>query len=275
MSVDSSQTAAVPEGYAVLIRTLNSAQALPASVASLKAQSQAPTEWVFVDSGSTDATATLVPAGSKWHRYSAKEFNFSKALNEGLGLVREPFVLIISSHTRLVNPDAVAYGLARLQEDNSLGGAYYSDDTPGPLRHEVIDRQSFDGFNGLWNTCALVRMSLLRERSFREEVFSAEDQEWSGWLINQRGGRIARISGGERHCDNQHMGKPSKLLNEYVSIAYFTRRQLMSWSNIARQIRLATGPARMRRMGRRFYLTLAWRLAACHFRPPAYQSKYF
>jgi glycosyltransferase involved in cell wall biosynthesis len=275
MSVDRSRTAAAPEGYAVLIRTFNSAQTLPASVASLSAQSQPPTEWVFVDSGSTDATATLVPAGSRWHRYSAIDFNYSKALNEGLALVREPFVLIVSSHTRLANRDAVAYGLARLQEDAGLGGVYYSDDTPGSLRHEVIDQQSFDGFNGLWNTCALVRMSLLRERLFREEVFTAEDQEWSGWLINERGGRIARITGGGRHCDNQHMGKTSKLLNEYVSIAYFTRRQLMGWSNIAQQIWLAAGPARARKRGRRFYLQLAWRLTACHFRPPRYQSKYF
>jgi glycosyltransferase involved in cell wall biosynthesis len=275
MSVDRSQTAALRNDYAVLIRTFNSAQTLPASVASLKAQSKPPTEWVFVDSGSNDATATLVPKGSKWHPYSAKEFNFSKALNEGLAFVREPLVLIISSHTRLAHPGAIAYGIELLRKEAGLGGVYFSDDQPGPLRHERIDRTSFNGFNGLWNTCSLVRMSLLRERPFREEVFSAEDQEWSSWLINEHGGHLARITGGERHCDNPHTKKPLKFLNEYVSIAFFANRRLMSWSNIAQQIWLAAGPARARARGRRFYLQLAWRLTMCHFRQPRYQSKYF
>ena len=261
--------------YGTLIRTFNSAQTLPGTLASLRAQSLPPDAWVFVDSGSTDSTATLVPAGATWHRYTAKQFNYSAALNEGLSLIHEPFVLIISSHTRLANPAAVAYGLALLEADSLLGGVYFSDDAPGALRHEYIDKSSFNGFNGLWNTCALIRVSLVRERSFREEVFAAEDQEWTAWLVNKRGGKVARILGGQRLCDNPYISRPQKRLNDYVSIAFYANRRLLDWSNIGRQFWLALGPGGKRQAGRRFYLNLAWRLALCHLRTPRYQSKYF
>jgi len=260
--------------YAVLIRTFNSAKTLPATIASLQAQSLPPSEWVFVDSGSSDTTQSLIPNGAIWHRYSAPEFNFSRSLNEGIVLVHAPMVLIISSHTRLANPAAVAYAISQLKSDANLGGIYFSDNQPGSLRHDLIDRESFDGFNGLWNTCALVRTQLVRERPFREDVFSAEDQEWSAWWLNERGGRIARITGGERHCDNPHTHSSLKLLNEYVSIAYFTNRRLLRWSNVIRQLWLVIGPASARKTGRRFYLRLALLLAACHFRRPRYQSRY-
>ena len=260
--------------YTALIRTFNSANTLPATIASLQAQSRPPSEWVFVDSGSRDATQSLIPLGATWHRYSASEFNFSRSLNEGVALVRTPLLLIISSHTRLANAEAMSYACSLLGRDAQLGGVYFSDDQPGPLQHTLIGRDTFDGFNGLWNTCALVRTQLVCERPFREEVFSAEDQEWSGWWLNERGGRIARITGGERLCDNPHTHSPLKLLNEYVSIAYFTNRRLMRWSNILRQLLLVIGPASARRRGRLFYLRLAVRLAACHFRQPRYQSRY-
>lgn len=271
----SSRTLNAGATYGALIRTFNSARTLPGTIASLQAQSCSPAAWVFVDSGSTDATATLVPAGATWHRYTATQFNYSAALNEGLDLVRDPFVLIISSHTRLANPSAMAYALGLLDADPAVGGVYFSDDVPGELRHEFIDQRSFDGFNGLWNTCALIRTSLLRERPFREEVFTAEDQEWSSWLVNVRGGKVARILGGQRLCENPYLKRPQKRLNEYVSVAFYANRRLLDWSNIGRQLCLALGPGEGRQSGRRFYLQLAWRLVLCHFRTPRYRSKYF
>ncbi|MGB7565977.1 MAG: glycosyltransferase family A protein [Prochlorococcaceae cyanobacterium] len=261
--------------YAVLIRTFNSESTLPATIASLRAQTCPAGEWVFVDSGSTDATQRLIPCGAKWHRYTGADFNYSRSLNEGIAHVRLPLVLIISSHTRLENSAAMAYSLSLLKSDPLLGGVYFSDEPNVPLQYTNIERESFDGFNGLMNTCALVRTQLLRERPFREEVFSAEDQEWSAWLLNERGGRIARMSGAERHCDNPQKYSPLKTLNEYVSIAYFTNRRLLKWRNIGRQLWLACAPASARRSGRRFYLRLALRLVACHFHPPRYSSKYF
>lgn len=260
----------------VLIRTFNSERTLPETLASLRAHSVMPSEWVFVDSGSTDGTLGQIPNGATLHHYTGREFNYSSSLNQGLERVRSEFVLIISSHTTLENPDAVAYALELLRAEPAFGAAYFLAGECGELRHERITRATFDGFNGIWNTCALVRMSLWRTRPFRAEVFIAEDQEWSRWLLEEQGGTIARISGGGMRCANPRLDSPVKRLNEYVAVAWFANRQLLTWGNIGRQLWLALRLGTSgREYGRRFYLRLAIRLAACHVRPPKYQSRYY
>ena len=189
-----------------------------------------------------------------------------------MALVRTPFVLVISSHTTLRSPDAMSYGLSALAADPLLGAAYFTEDF-GPLHHLLIGRDNFDGFNGLWNTCALIRTELVRQRPFRAEVFAAEDQEWASWLMEDEGKLIARVSGaGMSNSANPHAARNKwrKRRNEYIAVAWFVRPSLRSLRNIAALAYQSASPFRRRGFGERLHLAeLAARMVAlrCRRRP--------
>lgn len=276
--------------YSTLIRTFNSASTLPDTLCSLSRQTIPPQEYIFVDSGSTDGTLTML-SPSTVHRYVGKDFNFSEAINQGLKYVSTDYVLIISAHTKLTETHGMEYALTLLSCADSIGAAYFCDENTGSLRHSIIDKRIFDGFNGLWNTCSLIKVNLLRKRGFLPEVFSAEDQEWARWLLHDTGKAIARIAGAGKEDNNRYtIGKygQRKMINEYVSIAYFANRTLLSPRNIGRVFREAVGRKDMSvnrqssgslvvldRLRRRSKLNLACRLLACYFVKPRYKSRYF
>jgi glycosyltransferase involved in cell wall biosynthesis len=262
--------------YDALIRTFNSEPTLRVTLACLKQQINPPRQYIIVDSGSTDQTLACVPPGSLVHRYVGSEFNFSEAINQGLKLISSEYVMIISSHTELANREAASYVLNVLNSNPGIGAAYFYGDNTGSLRHELIDRHNFTGFNGLYNTCAVIKVSLLRKRMFRPEVFSAEDQEWAGWLFATEDQAIARVSGAGLVINNPRKDSLKKKLNEYVSVAYFTNRKLLAWSHIGsllnHALKRGTGIGLAKR---KFYLLLSFRLMLCHIFRPRGRSRYF
>jgi glycosyltransferase involved in cell wall biosynthesis len=203
------------------------------------------------------------------------EFNFAEAINQGLQYISSDYVLIISSHTLLHNQTAIEYAIELLSADEYLGACYFSNENNGELKHIVIDKNKFDGFNGLWNTCSLVRYSLLRKRKFRSDVFIAEDQEWARWLFESQGKAVARINGaGMDNTPNERIRKNllARRKNEYVAIAYFANRDLMRATNLARIasriFKPTTGPIEERY----FNITLLISLLLCFLRKPRYKS---
>jgi glycosyltransferase involved in cell wall biosynthesis len=255
--------------YSVLIRTFNSEATLPGTLASLKRQSAQPSEVIIVDSGSSDRTLSLLPSGAVLHRYEGNEFNYSEALNQGLSLVKSDVTLILSSHTSLQHVDGISYGLQLLSAHNSIGAAYFVQEYSEHLLHDVIQLYNFDGFNGLWNTCALIRTKLLRERGFRPEVFAAEDQEWASWLFSCKGMSIARIRGAGMVDKNPRGRSRRKRLNEHVAIAYFAHRRLLGLKNLFKVA------LRVVIRDRVFNAILLSRLIACRFFQPKGKSRYF
>jgi glycosyltransferase involved in cell wall biosynthesis len=264
-------------GYSVLLRTFNCEATLPATLASLQRQSLAPAQYVIVDSGSTDRTLQLVPRDSTLHRYEGREFNYSEALNQGVARANADYTLVISSHTTLAHPRALQYALALLASRDDVAAAYFTGSERAEPEHLLIDRDNFNGFNGLWNTCAVFKTALLRKRGFRPEVFSAEDQEWASWLFAHERLAIARIEGCGMRVENPRKASAKKRLNEYVSIAYFTERSLLRPRNVARFLRRAILPRGGGRTldERLFDLRLALSLVGCWFTQPRGKSKYF
>ena len=260
--------------YSVLVRTFNSEATLPETLEYLRRQTALPSEYVFIDSGSTDGTLRVVPAESKVHSYVGRVFNYSEALNQGLVHVSNELVLILSAHTSLVNPKAIVFALELLSRDERVAAAYFDTEAIGGLRATLIDRANFDGFNGIWNTCAIIRMSLLRRRGFRGEVFAAEDQEWTRWLFSCGDMVVARISGAgmdnySRNKDlQQSRTTERKRLNEYVAIAYFVNRNLLGARNLVRVGAQIVRPWSGRFRERRFHALLLLRLIACRFVMP-------
>jgi glycosyltransferase involved in cell wall biosynthesis len=263
--------------YSALIRTFNSADTLPDTLRSLAAQTIPPSTYIFVDSGSADNTFSLFPDGSIVHKFVGHQFNFATAINQGLSYVSTEYILIISAHTMLRRNNSINYALNLLMENDKLGGAYFSNENNGELTHVIIDRQNFNGFNGLWNTCSIIKASLLKRRNFREDVFSAEDQEWARWLLFSESKVIARVNGaGMDNSSNVRMWKydRKKRKNEYVSIAYFTNRDLLKPRNLVRIGYRIVKPTTSFRE-RYFNVTLLGGLLGCFLRKPKYKSRYF
>jgi glycosyltransferase involved in cell wall biosynthesis len=263
--------------YDALIRTFNSEKLLPLTIESLEAQRIPPKRFIFVDSGSMDGTLREIPVNSIVHHYLGTAFNYSDAINQGVPLASSECILIISSHTTIAHPGALVYALELLHSNTHFGAAYFADQG-GTLSHTTIDAESFDGFNGLWNTCAVIRTELLLERPFRPEVFSAEDQEWANWLINCRGLAVARIIGAGVSNDGNVRTRGQlrrKRTNEYVAIAYFIRPELRSARNIISLSFQSLLPFRKTFAERLFLGGLAYRLFGTWIKEPRTRSRYF
>jgi glycosyltransferase involved in cell wall biosynthesis len=252
--------------YSVLVRTFNSVATIRDTIASLQTQTSSPSRFIFVDSGSSDDTLALLPAGSIVHRYTGREFNYSGAINQGIPYIDTDCVLIMSSHTSLANKDALSFALRLLERDQTIGAAYFSLTPADTPTYELINRTTFTGFNGVFNTCGIYRTALLRTRSFRPEVFSAEDQEWSKWLLEHEGKVIARISGGGMIYNNPKRHSLKKWLDEWIAVATFTNRSLLNWYRIARVAGHVVKP-RVGLRDRYFYSVLFVVLLFCKLSP--------
>lgn len=262
-----------PIHYTPLIRTCNSATTLPRTFASLRAQTLSPAAHVIVDFRSTDDTLTCVPVDALVHRYVGETFNYSAALNQGLDRVTTDYVLIISSHTSLNHPGALEFALNILAGDKRIGAAYFCYENSAALEYDLIDSRNFTGFNGLWNTCAVIKTALLQKRRFRPEVFAAEDQEWAKWLFHSEGKATARISGAGLQNNNAQKFSRTKLLNEYAAVALFTNRSLLGWSHLAELAYKVLRPTRRLALRERYlHFLLFIRLLACHFTKPDLRS---
>ncbi|MFO1128786.1 MAG: glycosyltransferase family A protein [Rhodospirillales bacterium] len=262
--------------YSVLIRTFNSAKTLPRTLESLQAQSVPPAAYIFVDSGSTDETLLNLPANSIVHRYVGEEFNYADAINQGLPHVKTKYVSIVSSHTTLSVPHGMEYALMLLEQEEKMGAAYLVPDFPGPIRYEVIDRKTFNGFNGLSNSCSIIKYHLLQKRIFRREIFSAEDQEWAAWLLETEGLCTARISGAMGN-NNPRRYSIRKRVNDHVCIAYYVKRNLLEWKYLAHlmgKVVYSPGPRGGMRE-RCFSALLIARLLSCRIMEPRGKSRYF
>lgn len=267
---------AARRGYTVIIRTYNSERTLPFTLDSLAAQTIKPTKVVIVDSGSTDHTLELLPADATLHRYSGDTFNFSSAINQGLEYVDTDYVAIVSSHTMIESTQALEYGLQLLATNATLGAAYFSNEEGSTLEHQIIDSERFNGFNGVWNTASLIRSHLVKSRPFRPEVFSAEDAEWSRWLLDEKHLLIARINGSGQINLNPRHHSVRKLVNERLSLAIYTMPGWLRWRKIIRVGLGVIKPTRHRTvLERTVMLCLFYRLILARFVRPDTESRYF
>jgi glycosyltransferase involved in cell wall biosynthesis len=220
--------------YSALIRTFNSERTIEDTIRSLEAQTVPPQRYIVVDSGSTDSTLAKIPSNSTVIKFAGPKFNYSSAINQGIDSIPTKYVLIISSHTTLQRNSALQFALEQLESEPKIGAAYFcAEDSPALVGSEV-SRETFTGFNGIWNTCGFFRTDLLRRRSFRPEVFSAEDQEWSRWLLENTDLTILRIAGAGFSYNNPSGHNLRKRLDEHEAIAMFTVPKMMTLAYIAK-----------------------------------------
>ncbi len=261
--------------YTALIRTHDSSPRVEETVAALRAQTLPPACILAVDSASSPAQRrTLDALVDVVVDYPDPVFNYSKAINVGIERCRTPWVLVVSSHIVLQDGCAIARAFREMRAIDAAG-FYLHRGTRPEWKLEPIDRSTFDGRNGLSNSCAFLPTAAVAERPFREDVFSAEDQEWAADHFRRHDATILRIGLDSLKYNNPNENE-LKLINEEISIAYFTCREklgvryLLEWL-IRAAIYFAAGRTRRSKT----YLTIFKELVMARFRPPMRVSKYY
>jgi glycosyltransferase involved in cell wall biosynthesis len=215
-----------PRPYTALIRTYNSAPLVFRVVAALRAQSYPPASIVAVDSGSDPAEISrLRVTVDKLIDLSKQTFNYSRAINVGVQQCDTPYVLIISSHV-LLHDESV---MERFIDEMCKGGfevGFMISQADKVWACREVNSESFSGTNGLTNSCSFLPVSLVARLPFREEVFSAEDQEWTARYLQATDGKMLGISTRFISYLNPRFSYAKKL-NEELALAYYVDRKRM------------------------------------------------
>lgn len=180
----------------VLIRFSNSAATLPAVMEALERQTVQPDDILGVASNCQDSSRAIMAAHQarviEWH----ESYAHSRVLNFGLRHISTDFVLILSSHTVLESPDALAQLITSLADPTvACVSAKWDAD---PYYSDRIDwrelQQKGLRFGSIYsNSMGMIRRELWRTLPFDEELPTAEDYVWAVGQLS-RGYRCARIT---------------------------------------------------------------------------------
>jgi glycosyltransferase involved in cell wall biosynthesis len=217
--------------YSALIRTYNSGPLVFRAVAALRAQSYPPAAIVAVDSGSDPAEVSQLRATvDKLIDLSRQPFNYSRAINVGVEQCEAPYVLIISSHVVLNDESVMERLIDELgKRGHEIGFMISQADKIWECRE--VNSESFIGTNGLTNSCSFLPVSLISSFPFREEVFSAEDQEWTSRYLRATRGKMLGITTRSISYLNPRFSYAKKL-NEELALAYYVDQKRMRLDRI-------------------------------------------
>jgi hypothetical protein len=274
-AVTNSQSESPSPPYDAVIRTDHASALLEQCVAALRQQSASPRRIFFVDASyDSRCRERLLELSDFVIQYPAIPFNFAHALNLGIEAAEGTQVLLLSSHVVLTESALIEEGRA-LGNQHDAGVVYWKPTTLHSRRLQITEGRTFDGYNGLSAVCALVPRAEALARPFRTEVFSAEDQEWAGWYLRAKAGRALQIA----HPDLNYLNPKKniqKSINEEISIAYFTNRNLLRPRYIAFRI-LRAGLATLRHHPdrARLHWEIAKGLCIANFKQPNRESRYY
>ena len=259
--------------YSVVIRAHEMSPLLVRAVQCLRTQSLPPLEIIVVDSsGRVEVGQKLRELADIHVPYGPGPFNYSRAIHLGVAVAAADHVLIHSSHVALMDPQLLE---SAFQRAAAAKCAVFYFRKGASTAYDNIDVTRFDGRNGLANSCAMIPRHLLLQRGFREEVFSAEDQEWAAWFIREQKGCVLRITSPACVYENPHLNIQKKV-NEDLAIAWFVNRRERWPNHIAVRLgRAALAFVRRRPERARLHWLVATGLLGTYFRSPQRKSRYF
>lgn len=181
----------------ILIRTLNEAKGLPATLDAVFCQSQQPHEVIVIDSGSTDGTVAIA------RRYPVvvleippKEWSYPRALNIAASRATGEIIVCLSAHS--VPRDEEWLARLTCHFDDQMVAAVWGQElnqsrsrpTLGPpVRQTKGHYTAKSRLWGLSNANSALRRSRWLELAFDERLPAAEDKAWGmemlerGWVI--------------------------------------------------------------------------------------------
>lgn len=267
--------------YGAVIRAYQCTPLLEQMVATLRAQSVPPEVILIVDSSqSAETTAAFASLGVTVVPYPEGDFNYSRAINVGVAANSAPLTLIISSHV-LLGPEMVERGWCAAQA-HGLEIAFWTQPEPGQVGDVgcVVDRRNFNGRNGISNCAALIPTQRILDRPYREEVFAAEDQEWTRAYFQAFDQGVLQFKTRQIQYLNPNHGDEAKnwvkLLNEDLAIGRFVdRRVIMPDRIVARFLRGVLATLRRRPERARMHFSFARAYLMANVRQPNIKSRYF
>jgi rhamnosyltransferase len=224
----------------VIIRAYNEEEHIGRLLSGLLQQTVRDVEIILVDSGSTDATLSIVS------RYPVKvihikpeDFTFGRSLNYGCAAATSPFLIFASAHVYPVYPDwlerivkgfddqrvALVYGKqrgnrnTRFSEQQQLEKMFPENSNP-EQKHPFCN-----------NANAAVRQSPWEEHPFDEELSGLEDLEWATWAVEND---YYLYYSAEAEIIHLHDESPRKVYNRY-------QREAMALKTINPQERFHLG----------------------------------
>ena len=169
----------------IIIRFRNSAATLPAVLAGLARQTWRPDRILGVDTGSTDASPALLrEAGAQLLSWN-QPYHHARVLNFALGHCPTDLVVVLSSHTVLESPTALAELVAALDDPRvACASGCWDED---PFYSDTLDRRELASkglkFCSIYsNSMGILRRSLWEQVPFDESLPTMED---AGWALEQ------------------------------------------------------------------------------------------
>jgi glycosyltransferase involved in cell wall biosynthesis len=227
--------------YSAIIRTSASFPIVVDVIKALKGQSCPPKEIIIVDSKSTEEDRLkLGQMSDQLIIYPDEDFNFSKAINIGVERAKTDLVLIISSHV-LMQDDRVmeqCFSYEGIWSESCIGACLY----PSPsiaegYKFRIMDRTNHSPYDGFSNSCAIIKKVYIDQRPFREEVFSAEDQEWAAYYLQRLNKCFIGISCSKLLYLNSRVNDIKKI-NEITSMAMYSFPELIKFKSLCKYFRL-------------------------------------
>ena len=265
--------------YTAIIRTYDSFPLVADVVAKLRTQAMPPERIIAVDSNScAEQRVALAELVDEVIDYPNEPFNYSKAINIGVAACETEYVLIISSHVMLNDPHLISYGIKHISMSGPrcLGCCFNQGGDYGKTYGvSLVDKHSFSLLLGLSNSCAFLKRKHIVDRPFREDVFSAEDQEWAAYHLREHDAHFFSFHSIYVSYLNPHVNE-LKTMNEFISMAYFTHPHLRGMRYvIPRLARALLAVIRLRPKRARFHFTMAKELFMTNFRKPVRVSAYY
>ncbi len=259
----------------VIMRIRDCDELLPRAFESLAASGIKP-QIILVDNGTQKTAHAKSYIVKTWLSYSLPSFNYAMAVNMGVPFLDTPYCLIVSPHTFIGNIMAIQYAIKFLDENSEFAGLCFSDAlNQGKLSVQLVSKNNFNGWNGLWNTASIYRSSLLRSRPFNPECFSAEDQEWSHWAIFDQQLHVGHVLGCETLNTNQRALSFKKRLREWACISYFAHNEYLRTTCILGTLSRSFRLLRSNPKDATYWLLVSLTLLKARFIKPSGDSAYY
>ena len=215
----------------IVIRAFNEEEHIGRLLEGIHHQTIKNVEIILVDSGSTDATASIAAHyGARVVHIPPAEFTFGRSLNLGLAAARHELVVIASAHVYPVYPDwlerllepfadqtiVLTYGKQRGDEhskfsEHQIFARWFPDQSAGVQDHPFCN-----------NANAAIRRSLWEAHPYDENLTGLEDVAWAKELQGA-GGKVSYVA--EAEVIHVHNETPRGVLNRY-------RREAMAFKQI-------------------------------------------
>lgn len=263
----------------VIIRTRNSGSVIHRCLNSLVNQKDVLLELIVVDSASIDNTLSVSKEFQcKIIAFPLSEisFNYSKAINLGIQQAKGRYILIISSHVWLPNPNSLQWMLEYLYENDSVKAVSLArSNEKQKLNQDIlkpseikITKNQFKG-EGMYNYCSLIRKEDWEKRHFNESLPTCEDQEWIWYWIKNEDASSLIFQEPVAGYDNPNYNS-AKDVQEYYTMGKYVFPYYSTWSFIKELYKKSFHNLKLMHLAKaKHYLSVATTLLKYKILPPS------